>query len=79
MAKLNGTIPPDRNLERTYRKKDGTTIVVLCQDDSFWMVRERFRAFGAPSRTSPSVSEMADEFTQETGSSSIPSWTMLRC
>jgi len=32
MAKLNGTIPPDRNLERTYRKKDGTTIVVLCQD-----------------------------------------------
>jgi len=32
MAKLAGKIPPGRNLERTYRKKDGTTIPVLIED-----------------------------------------------
>jgi PAS domain S-box-containing protein len=31
-AKLAGNIPPGRNLERVYRKKDGTTIPVLVED-----------------------------------------------
>jgi two-component system cell cycle sensor histidine kinase/response regulator CckA len=32
LAKLAGTLPPGRNLERTYRKKDGATFPVLIQD-----------------------------------------------
>ena len=32
LAKLRGILPPDSNLERTYRKKDGTSMSVLCQD-----------------------------------------------
>jgi two-component system, cell cycle sensor histidine kinase and response regulator CckA len=32
LAKLAGTLPPARNLERTYRRKDGSTFPVLCQD-----------------------------------------------
>jgi two-component system cell cycle sensor histidine kinase/response regulator CckA len=32
LAKLSGAMPPARNLERTYRRKDGTTFPVLCQD-----------------------------------------------
>jgi two-component system cell cycle sensor histidine kinase/response regulator CckA len=32
LAKLSGALPPDRNLERTYRRKDGTTFPVLIQD-----------------------------------------------
>ena len=32
LAKLAGTSPPGRNLERTYRRKDGTTFPVLIQD-----------------------------------------------
>ncbi len=32
LAKLAGTLPPGRNLERTYRRKDGTTFPVLIQD-----------------------------------------------
>jgi two-component system cell cycle sensor histidine kinase/response regulator CckA len=32
LAKLAGTLPPGRNLERTYRRKDGTTFPVLIED-----------------------------------------------
>ena len=32
LAKLSGTVPPSRNLERTYRRKDGTTFPALVQD-----------------------------------------------
>jgi PAS domain S-box-containing protein len=32
LAKLAGTSPPGRNLERTYRKKDGSTLPVLVED-----------------------------------------------
>jgi PAS domain S-box-containing protein len=32
LAKLAGTSPPGRNLERTYRRKEGTTFPVLIQD-----------------------------------------------
>jgi PAS domain S-box-containing protein len=32
LAKLAGTVPPSRNLERTYRRKDGTTFPALVQD-----------------------------------------------
>lgn len=32
LAKLSGTLPPGQNLERTYRRKDGTTFPVLIQD-----------------------------------------------
>jgi PAS domain S-box-containing protein len=32
LAKLAGTLPPGRNLERIYRRKDGTTIPVLVED-----------------------------------------------
>jgi PAS domain S-box-containing protein len=32
LAKLAGTSPPGRNLERTYKRKDGTTFPVLIQD-----------------------------------------------
>jgi PAS domain S-box-containing protein len=32
LAKLAGTSPPGRNLERTYRRKDGTTFPVLIED-----------------------------------------------
>ena len=32
LAKLAGTLPPGRNLERTYRKKDGTAFPVLIED-----------------------------------------------
>jgi len=32
LAKLAGTSPPGRNLERIYRRKDGTTIPVLVED-----------------------------------------------
>jgi two-component system cell cycle sensor histidine kinase/response regulator CckA len=32
LAKLSGTLPPARNLECTYRRKDGTTFPALCQD-----------------------------------------------
>jgi PAS domain S-box-containing protein len=32
LAKLAGNSPPGRNLERTYRRKDGTTFPVLIQD-----------------------------------------------
>jgi PAS domain S-box-containing protein len=32
LAKLAGTLPPARSIERTYRRKDGTTFPVLCQD-----------------------------------------------
>ena len=32
MAKLAGVLPPARNLERTYRRKDGTTLPVLIED-----------------------------------------------
>ncbi|HUL24057.1 MAG TPA: PAS domain S-box protein [Thermodesulfobacteriota bacterium] len=32
MAKLTGTLPPGKQLERTYRKKDGTTFPVLIED-----------------------------------------------
>ena len=32
LAKLSGTSPPGRNLERTYRRKDGTAFPVLIQD-----------------------------------------------
>ncbi len=32
LAKLAGTSPPGRNLERTYRRKDGTTFPVLIKD-----------------------------------------------
>jgi len=32
LAKLAGTSPPGRNLERNYRRKDGTTFPVLIQD-----------------------------------------------
>ncbi len=31
-AKLAGTLPPGRNLERTYRRKDGTTFPALIED-----------------------------------------------
>ena len=31
-AKLAGDLPPGRNLERTYRRKDGTTLQVLIED-----------------------------------------------
>ena len=31
LAKLAGTLPPDRNLELTYRRKDGTTFPVLIE------------------------------------------------
>jgi PAS domain S-box-containing protein len=31
-AKLAGNLPPGRNLERTYRRKDGTTFQVLIED-----------------------------------------------
>jgi PAS domain S-box-containing protein len=33
LAKLAGTLPPGRNLERTYRRKDGTTFPVLIEDN----------------------------------------------
>jgi PAS domain S-box-containing protein len=32
LAKLSGTVPPSRDLERTYRRKDGTTFPGLVQD-----------------------------------------------
>jgi two-component system cell cycle sensor histidine kinase/response regulator CckA len=32
MAKLAGTMPPGKELERTYRRKDGTTFPVLIED-----------------------------------------------
>jgi len=32
LAKLSGTLPPGRNLERTYRRKDGTIFSVLVED-----------------------------------------------
>ncbi len=32
LAKLAGTVPSSRNLERTYRRKDGTTFPALVQD-----------------------------------------------
>ena len=32
LAKLAGTSPPGRNLERTYRKKDGSPLPVLIED-----------------------------------------------
>ena len=32
LAKLAGTLPPSRNLERTYRRKDGTTFPVLIEN-----------------------------------------------
>jgi PAS domain S-box-containing protein len=32
LSKLAGTLPPGRNLDRSYRKKDGTTIPVLIQE-----------------------------------------------
>jgi PAS domain S-box-containing protein len=32
LAKLAGTLPPGRSLERTYRRKDGTTFPVLIED-----------------------------------------------
>jgi PAS domain S-box-containing protein len=32
MAKLAGTLPPGRELERIYRRKDGTTVPVLIED-----------------------------------------------
>ena len=32
MAKLSGTLPPCKELERTYRRKDGTTLPVLITD-----------------------------------------------
>ncbi len=32
LAKLAGTMPPGRNIERTYRKKDGTLLHVLLED-----------------------------------------------
>jgi two-component system, cell cycle sensor histidine kinase and response regulator CckA len=32
LAKLAGTLPPGRNLERTYKRKDGTAFPVLIQD-----------------------------------------------
>ncbi len=32
LAKLAGTLPPGKNLERTYRRKDGTTFPVLIED-----------------------------------------------
>jgi PAS domain S-box-containing protein len=32
LAKLAGTMPPSRNLERTYRRKDGTIFPALVQD-----------------------------------------------
>ena len=32
LDKLAGTLPPTRNLERNYRKKDGTTLPVLIED-----------------------------------------------
>ena len=32
LAKLEGTLPPSKELERTYRRKDGTTLPVLIQD-----------------------------------------------
>jgi diguanylate cyclase (GGDEF)-like protein/PAS domain S-box-containing protein len=32
LAKLAGTIPPGRGFERTYRRKDGTTIPVIIED-----------------------------------------------
>jgi PAS domain S-box-containing protein len=32
LAKLSGALPPGQNLERTYRRKDGTTIPVLIED-----------------------------------------------
>jgi PAS domain S-box-containing protein len=32
LAKLTGKLPPGRNLERTYRRKDGTTFPVLIED-----------------------------------------------
>jgi PAS domain S-box-containing protein len=32
LAKLAGTLPPDRNVERTYRRKDGITFPVLSED-----------------------------------------------
>ena len=32
LEKLAGTKPPGRNVERTYRKKDGSTVPILCED-----------------------------------------------
>ncbi|MBF8296095.1 MAG: domain S-box protein [Bacteroidetes bacterium] len=32
LEKLAGTRPPGRNIERTYRRKDGSTVPVLCED-----------------------------------------------
>lgn len=32
LEKLAGLRPPGRNVERTYRKKDGSTVPVLCED-----------------------------------------------
>ncbi len=32
LAKLAGTLPPSRNLERTYIRKDGSAFPALCQD-----------------------------------------------
>ena len=32
LAKLAGTLPPDSNLDRTYRRKNGSTFPALCQD-----------------------------------------------
>ena len=43
LAKLAGTSPPARNLELTYRRKDGTTFPVLCQDRLVFDERGRIK------------------------------------
>jgi PAS domain S-box-containing protein len=36
LAKLKGALPPGQNLERRYRRKDGTNVPVLIQDRLLW-------------------------------------------
>jgi len=43
LAKLAGTLPPGRNLERTYRRKDGTTLPVLIEDRLILDEKERIK------------------------------------
>ncbi len=57
LAKLSGTLPPGRSLERTYRRKDGTTFPLCLKIDLFGMSKDRSRVSVAPFRTLRSASK----------------------
>ena len=78
-AKMSGTIPPGRAFERTYRRKDGTTLPVLIEDhplqdergqiigmrSTIQDITDRKRAEEALKKYSERLEEMVEERTKE--------------